>query len=160
MGIALAYVEKVSKWMQAVSGVALTCLMFLTTADVIGRTFGHPIIGTYELVGLGGALVLGFAMPITSWVRGHIFVESLYERWPKRVQQIAHVATRLVGVTLFVLIGWNLYLLGADLHASREVTLTRHIPFYPVAYGLAFCCFVQTFVLVCEIVKAVGGSHE
>ena len=160
MEVALAYVEKLGKWMQVVSGVALTCLMFLTTADVVGRTFGHPIIGTYELVGLGGAIVLGFAMPITSWVRGHIFVESLYERWPKPVQVITHTATRLVSIILFVLIGWNLYKLGYDLRIAREVTLTRHIPFYPVAYGLAFCCLVQALVLVCEIMRKLGGRHE
>jgi TRAP-type C4-dicarboxylate transport system permease small subunit len=160
MESALAYVEKLGKWMQAVSGIALTCLMLLTTADVVMRTFGHPIIGTYELVGLGGAIVLGFAMPITSWVRGHIFVEALYERWPKPVQTATHVATRLVGIILFVLIGWNLYKLGYDLHVAREVTLTRHIPFYPVAYGLAFCCIVQALVLVGDIVKVAGGRNE
>jgi len=156
MEVTLAYVEKLSKWMQAVSGVALTCLMFLTTADVVGRSFGHPIIGTYELVGLGGAIVLGFAMPITSWVRGHIFVESLYERWPKPVQTITLIATRLVSMILFVLIGWNLYKLGYDLHVAREVTLTRHIPFYPVDDGLAFCSFIQALVLLSEIKRAIA----
>jgi TRAP-type C4-dicarboxylate transport system permease small subunit len=160
METALACVEKLSKWMQAVSGVALTCLMFLTTADVIGRTFGHPIIGTYELVGLGGAIVLGFGMPITSWTRGHISVEALYERWPKPVQIVTHISTRLVGIVLFVLIGWNLYKLGYDLRLVGEVTLTRHIPFYPVAYGLAFCCLGQVLVLVAETLKIIGGHNE
>ncbi len=159
MEVALAYVEKLGKWMQVVSGVALTCLMFLTTADVVGRSFGRPIIGTYELVGLGGAIVLGFAMPITSWVRGHIFVESLYERWPRPVQMITYTATRLVSIILFVLIAWNLYKLGYDLRVAREVTLTRHIPFYPVAYGLAFCCLIQCWTLVSQIRQLAGGRH-
>jgi TRAP-type C4-dicarboxylate transport system permease small subunit len=156
----LRCVEKLSKWMQVISGVALTCLMFLTTADVIGRIFGHPIIGTYELVGLGGAIVIGFAMPITSWVHGHISVEALCERWPKPVQIVAHIITRLVGIVLFVFIGWNLYKLGSDLRIANEVTLTRHIAFYPVAYGLAFCCLGQVLVLVVETLKSVGGHNE
>jgi TRAP-type C4-dicarboxylate transport system permease small subunit len=160
MEITLAYIEKLSKWMQVISGVALTCLMFLTTADVIGRLFGYPIIGTYELVGLGGAIVLGFAMPITSWVHGHIFVEVLYEKWPKPVQKVVNIITRLIGLVLFVLIGWNLYKLGYDLQLAREVTLTRHIPFYPVAYGLAFCCLGQILVLVGETLKIIGGRDE
>jgi TRAP-type C4-dicarboxylate transport system permease small subunit len=160
MDVALAYVEKIGKWMQVVSCTALTCLMFLTTADVIGRSFGHPIIGTYELVGLGGALVLGFAMPITSWFRGHIFVDTFYQKWPKPVQMASVIATRIISITLFVLIGWNLYKLGYDLYTAGEVTLTRHIPFYPVAYALAFCCLIQAFVLMCEIVKVFGGRYE
>jgi TRAP-type C4-dicarboxylate transport system permease small subunit len=160
MDTAMAYVEKLGKWMQAVSGIALTGLMLLTTIDVILRTFGHPIIGTYEMVGLGGAMVLGFAMPITSWVRGHIFVDTFYLKWPKAVQAGATIATRTLSIVLFVLIGWNLYRLGYDIYLAGEVTLTRHIPFYPVAYALAFCCLVQALVLVCEIVKVIGGRYE
>jgi TRAP-type C4-dicarboxylate transport system permease small subunit len=162
MEIMLLYVEKLGKWMQAVSCAALTCLMLLTTTDVILRTFGHPIIGTYELVGLGGAIVLGFAMPITSWIRGHIFVDTFYQKWPKPVQTASNIATRVVSIVLFILIGWNLYKLGYDLYTAGEVTLTRHLPFYPVAYGLAFCCLVQALVLVCEIAKilGLGGRYE
>lgn len=160
MQAVLAYIEKLSKWMQAFSGLALTCLMFLTTADVVGRSFGHPIIGTYELVGLGGAIVLGFAMPITSWVRGHIYVETLYDKWPRSVQAVVSVLTRLVGIVLFLTIGWNLYKLGYDLYTAHEVTLTRHLPFYPVAYGLAFCCLVQAIVLVGDMMKVTGGRDE
>ncbi len=157
METVLAYVERLSKWMQVVSGIALTCLMFLTTADVIGRIFDHPIIGTYEFVGLGGAIVLGFGMPITSWVHSHICVEVLYEKWSKPVQTVAKSITRLIGIVLFVLIGWNLYKLGYDLQIAGEVTLTRHIPFHPVAYALAFCCFGQILVLAGEMLKIVGG---
>jgi TRAP-type C4-dicarboxylate transport system permease small subunit len=160
MDALLAGIEKLSKWMQAVSCVALTCLMLLTTIDVIGRTFGHPVIGTFELVGLGGAVVLGFAIPVTSWFRGHIFVDTFYRKFSRPVQNGFDVATRLVSVVLFVLIGWNLFKLGYELHTAGEVTLTRHLPFYPVAYGLAVCCFVQCVVLLCDILKIARGQYE
>lgn len=160
MDTALAYVEKMGKWMQAVSCVVLTLLMFLTTADVIGRSFGHPIIGTYEVVGLGGAMVLAFAIPITSWIRGHIYVDTFYSKCPKGVRAGFDVVTRLISLTLFVLIGWNLFKLGYELHTAGEVTLTRHLPFYPVAYALAICCFAQCLVLVADIVKISRGKYE
>jgi len=160
MDAVLACIEKLSKWMQGVSCVALTCLMLLTTIDVIGRTFGHPIIGTYELVGLGGAVVLGFAIPVTSWIRGHIAVDTFYRAFSKPVQNGFDVATRLISMVLFVLIGWNLFKLGYELHTAGEVTLTRHLPFYPVAYGLAICCFVQCVILLCDIVKIARGKYE
>ncbi len=155
-----AYVERLSKWMQAISCTALTCLMLLTTADVVMRSFGHPIIGTYELVGLGGAVVLGFAIPITSWIRGHIYVDTFYRKCPVPVQKALNIVTRLVSIIIFFLVGWNLFKLGYDLYAAGEVTLTRHIPFYPVAYGLAVCCFIQCLVLICDIAKVVGGRYE
>ncbi len=153
-------IEKVSRFMQVVSGVALTCIMLLTVADVGLRIIGRPIIGTYELVGLGGATVIGFAMPITSWVRGHIFVDVFYQKCPPWARNGLNVLTRLVAIALFVLIGWNLMRMGADLHEAGEVTLTRRLPFYPVAYGLGTCCFIQCLVLVCDIFKIAGGKYE
>ena len=160
MDAVLLVVERVSKGMQALSCVALTCLMLLTTTDVVMRTFGHPIIGTYELVGLGGAVVLGFAIPVTSWIRGHIYLDTFFNKCSPKMQMGLQVLTRLMSIVLFLLIGWNLFKLGYDLYTAGEVTLTRHLPFYPVAYGLGVCCLVQCVVLLCDILKVAGGRHE
>ena len=46
------------------------------------------------------------------------------------------------------------------LRKSGEVSLTLQVPFYPVAYGLEVCCFVQCLVLVCVIIKIFGGEYE
>ncbi len=160
MDAVVACIEKLSKWMQAVSCVALTCLMLLTTIDVIGRSFSRPIVGTYELVGLGGAVVLGFALPVTSWVRGHISVDTFSRGLSTPVRNGLNVATRLLSAVIFILVGWNMFKLGYELQTAGEVTLTRHIPFFPVAYGLAVCCFIQCMVLFCDIVKIARGKYE
>ena len=160
MGNIFAFVEGMSKLMQVVAGTALTFIMLLTGTDVALRIFGHPIIGTYEMVGLGGALVLGFALPMTSWLRGHIFVDFLYVKCPKKVQQAMNIATRIICIAVYLLIGWNLLLMGMGLHASGELTITRHLPFYPVAYALGLCCFAECLVLICDIGKITGGTYE
>jgi hypothetical protein len=43
---------------------------------------------------------------------------------------------------------------------SGEVSLTRQIPFYPVAYGLGVSCFIQCLVLITDITKVIGGKYE
>ena len=65
----------VSRVLNVVAGSCLTFLMLLTIADVILRRLRMPILGTYELVGFAGAAVIGFAIPLTSWYRGQIFVD-------------------------------------------------------------------------------------
>jgi TRAP-type C4-dicarboxylate transport system permease small subunit len=160
MELALGIVERLSKWMQVISGTALTCIMLLTVADVGLRLLGHPIIGTYEFVGLGGAVIIGFAIPITSWMRGHILVDFFYQKCPKAVQNIMNIITRLICLAVYVLIGWNLIKMGMELYTSGEVTLTRHLPFYPIAFGLGVCCFIQCLVMVCDVFKIVGGRYE
>jgi TRAP-type C4-dicarboxylate transport system permease small subunit len=147
--------------MEIVAGVALVFMMSLTTFDVILRgAFNRPIIGTYELVALTGGVVVGFALPVTSWVRGQIFVDFFYQRFNKVGQNVFNVTTRVMGIILFFFIGWNLMKLASDMVKSGEVTITLQLPFYPVAYGIGVACFVQCVVLLGDLIKIAGGDYE
>ncbi len=157
------FLEKVyglTRFINAIGGIALIFLMFLTIADVILRTFKRPIVGTYELVAFSGAVVIGFSVPLTSWLRGHIYVDFFIARFSKRVRNAINIATRCIVIALFFLIGWNLIQYGWDLQKSGEVSLTLRMPFYPVAYGVAACCFIQCLVILCDMVKIFGGKYE
>ena len=104
--------------------------------------------------------MIGFAVPFTSWVRGHIYVDFFTLRLPKRVRNVFNFATRCLGIWLFLMIGWNLVLYGMDLQRSGEVSLTLELPFYPVAYGLGVCCFIQCLVLLYDILRIFEGKYE
>lgn len=158
MKIVLAVVHGLSKFLNSISSVALIAIMVLTTADVVLRIFKKPIVGTYEIVGLLGAVVIGFGIPLTSWIRGHIFVDFIIEKFPEGRKDVVNIFTRLLGIGLFFIAGWNLIIVGMDLYVTGEVSLTRQLPFYPIAYGLAVSCFVQCLVLICDIIKIFGGE--
>jgi len=153
-------VRGLSRFLNVIAGISLTFLMLLTVMDVILRALKKPIVGTYELVAFSGAVVIGFAVPLTSWVRGHIFVDFLVLKFPKTIKNIFNITTRCLVIILFFLIGWNLIKYGMDLQKSGEVSLTLQMPFYPVAYGVAVACFVQCLVMLCDIVKIFGGEYE
>jgi TRAP-type C4-dicarboxylate transport system permease small subunit len=153
-------VKAVSRFFNLIAGISLTFLMLLTVTDVILRSFRRPIVGTYELVAFAGAVVIGFSVPLTSWMRGHIYVDFLVLKFPKKLRDAFNIGTRCMSCLLFFLIGWNLLKYGADLQKSGEVSLTLQLPFYPVAYGLGVCCFVQCLVLLCDILKIFGGKYE
>ncbi len=70
------------------------------------------------------------------------------------------IFTRCLGIGLFLVIASNLIILGMELYNSGEVSPTLHVPFYLVVYGIGICCFVQCLVLVCDIVKIIGGEYE
>jgi TRAP-type C4-dicarboxylate transport system permease small subunit len=134
--------------------------MLLTVTDVILRYFRRPILGTYELVAFSGAVVIGFALPFTSWVRGHIYVDFLILRFSQKVRNYFNIITRCLVIVLFFLIGWNLIKYGMDLQQTEEVSLTLQMPFYPVAYGMGICCFIQCLVMVCDVLKIFRGKYE
>ena len=93
----LSKVQGLSRFLNVIAGISLTFLMFLTVMDVILRTLKRPIVGTYELVAFSGAVVIGFALPLTSWMRGHIYVDFFTQKFQKPVRNIFNIATRCSG---------------------------------------------------------------
>jgi TRAP-type C4-dicarboxylate transport system permease small subunit len=153
---------KLSSWMNTFAGVILFLMMMLTVVDVVLRTLGKPLVGTYELVSIAGALVIGFAIAETSWHKGHVYVDFIIEGRSLRVKNAFIVGTRIVGIFVFALLTRNLFLKGAHLYKTKEVSLTLHIPHFPAAYALSFCCLILCFVFIADIVKLFvkEGSHE
>jgi hypothetical protein len=62
----LSKVRGLSGFLNIIAGISLTFVMLLTVMDVVLRTLKRPIVGTYELVAFSGAVVIGFALPLTS----------------------------------------------------------------------------------------------
>ena len=155
-----AAMRAISRFLHGIAGVSLVFLMLLTIADVVLRACRRPLPGTYELVGFAGAVAIGFAMPLTSWMRGHVCVDSFLERLPKGGKLFFQVATRLLAAGLFLLLGWNLVRFGLDLRASGEVSPTLELKFYPVVLGFAVAAFFQGLVLFCDIAKIRRGEYE
>ena len=160
MGAVLKIVLRLSKWINVVAEVTLTFMMCLTVTDVILRSFRRPIIGTYDLVAFSGAVVIGFSLPLTSWMKGHVNVDIITSKLPQKVRDIFNISTRCLAIGIFFLIGWNLIKYALDLRQVREVSMTLQMPFYPIAYALGICIFIQCLVLFCDILKIGGGAYE
>ncbi len=156
----LSGVVGIGKFLNVIAGISLTFLMLLTITDVILRMFKRPVVGTYELVAFAGAVVIGFSMPFTSYIRQHIFVDFFILKFSKKVRNIFNIATRGLVMALFLLVGWNMFKYARDLQKSGEVSLTLQMPFYPVAYGVGVCCFILCLVFVCDIIKISKGEYE
>jgi TRAP-type C4-dicarboxylate transport system permease small subunit len=160
MSRVLQFILLLSRGSNTLAGITLTLIMGVTVLDVILRVFGRPLIGIFELVAFFGAVVIGFSIPFTSWSRGHIYVDFLVIKFPRGIRKGVHIITRLMGLGLFGLIGWNLLRMGRDLQRSGEVSPTLHMPFYPVVYGIGFVCMIQSMVLIGDMVKVIREQYE
>lgn len=160
MNSVVGAVRRFSGWMNGLSGIVLFLMMMLTVVDVALRIFWKPITGTYELVGMAGAVVMAFAIPQTSWDNAHIFVDFLLEKRSRGVKTGVGCFAKILGTVLFVMLGWYLLLKANHLFRSGDVSLTLGIPYYPVAYGLAFCAFMEALVLVLHMVMLFRNGEN
>jgi TRAP-type C4-dicarboxylate transport system permease small subunit len=156
---------RLGRWIDTIGGkfnyvacAALVIMMLLTCADVILRLFGHPILGTYEMIGFSGAVVISFALAYTSLEHGHIAVELLVDQLPKRLQAVINTVNALIGVALFSLIAWQSFVYAGDLRESGEVSLTLQIPTYPFVYGISVGCGLLCLVLLADAIRSFGKA--
>ncbi len=160
MGSLYGILLKINKILSYVGAAALTFMMLLTAADVILRAGGRPILGTYEIVSFSLAIVIGFTIPQVSLDRGHVFMEIVLDKVSKTSKTILNTFTRLLCLILFAVVGYNLFLIGNELITSGEVSSTLKLPFYPIAYGVGVCCFIECFVFIFDIIREWRGENE
>ncbi len=155
-----ALIAHVSAFMAVIAGVTLMVVMLMTVLDVILRYFGRPITGIYDLVALGGAVVIGFSIPYAAQKKIHVFMEMAQMFQSKLVERSLLVFARLLALAISIVVGWNLILLGNGFMKTGEASLTIQIAFYPVAIGLGICFLLQTFVFVVDICNLVTGAEN
>ena len=156
----LKSVYKLSITTQVIAGLALAFMLIITLSEVILRSFGKPILGSYEIISFTGGIIIGLAIPYTSWKRGHVYVDFLINKFSKKRRRVIMIITRCLGILLFLLIGWNLISMGSDLYINKEVSMTLRLPFYPIAYGIGISCLIQCILLFSEILKIRGGEYD
>ena len=154
-------VYRLAKGLEVIAGGSLLFIMILTTCDVIGRAFRSPIIGTYEVVSFGAGVLVGFSLPVTTFEKGHVYVDFLYQKLPIHLRRVLHIITNVMGIALFVGAGYTLFKLGSDLKAAGEVSSTLQLPYYAIAYGIGFACCTVCLILISEVVEIIAwGNNE
>jgi TRAP-type C4-dicarboxylate transport system permease small subunit len=151
-------VHSLSGWLEIIAGVALVIVMLLSGADVVGRAFGRPIPGAYEIISFAGGLVLGFAIPASAIGKVHVIVDMVIAKLPPSPRVVLRFISRLIGAGLLCAAGYALITMGSKLRATGEVTPVLQLPFYPIAYAMGFAFLVTTLILLLESVTRGGAN--
>jgi len=142
------------------AGTALLGMVLLTCADVVGGVFDHPILGSEEIVGLLGTIVLAFGLPITQREKGHIGVDLLYRLLPPRVQWSLDIGLSFVCTVFFGLVAWQSYLFAATMKKVGQVSATIQFPIHYVIYGVCLGTSVLALVIFVEFVNTLRGKTD
>lgn len=160
--------EKITKAfnnvLHKISSVLLFLLMFLTTADVVGRYFfNKPITGTYELTGLALAMMIFFSLGSGQLSKDHIEIDFLTNMMPVKVQATLYAIASLVLFSLMSLTTWQLFEYMNRSFQGGELSGDLGLPLY-IFIGLAFVgavSFTLTYLLdAFQSILKVVKKHE
>ncbi|MGQ9647888.1 MAG: TRAP transporter small permease [Thermodesulfobacteriota bacterium] len=145
-------------------GVIGLLLMFLSNfVDVVGaKLFLWPLPGATEVISFSQVIAIAPAIAFTLILGRHIRVEFIIDRFPKRMRAVIMSISSFMSLILFVLILWQSYLYGQSLQKAGEIGSTSHLPFFPFAYLIAFCCIPVCLVFLMEVIKSLAEAlgHE
>jgi TRAP-type C4-dicarboxylate transport system permease small subunit len=153
-GLSLA-VAMVFSWltrkMMVVGGILLVLMMVLTCIDIVGRMLGYPVFGAFELISFMAALVVALSLPDTHARKRHIGVEILTSRLPRPLRLRLALATDLLALLLFSVVGWRMFVYALRLRQSGEVSMNLGMPEYGITFAVAlgFSLFAVAIVKTC-----------
>jgi TRAP-type C4-dicarboxylate transport system permease small subunit len=153
-------VGSVSRWICLMAALCLAVMMVLTSSDVVMRYFGYPIKGSYDMVGLLGAVTVALSIAYTQWNDRQVATEFIGFVRSRVIQTIIRTAASLLSIGMYAVIAWQCGVLGAQLRAVGRVSDTIQIPVFPFPYIVAFGCAVNCFVLLVELLRLFGGSKR
>jgi len=148
--------RRISGWFEWIGCAGLLLIMLVTNIDVIGNTlFGSPLRGTIDMVMLFQLVAVAFACAVTLIIGRHVKVEFIVARLPRRAQAITTSIVSLLGLGLFILIIWRLFIYAHTFQTSGEYTPSAHIPIYPFVYGAALACIPVCLVFIHELISSL-----
>jgi TRAP-type C4-dicarboxylate transport system permease small subunit len=149
-----------NKVLVALAGTVLVIMTFLACVNVMFRSGGIPVKGTFELMGFFGALIASFALGRTQMAREHISVDCLINLFPARLQRVCSGINYAVGITFFALAGWETARWGTTLWRVHELSETLRIVYFPFVYCVSLGCFVIALVLLVDMLNLLNGTQE
>jgi TRAP-type C4-dicarboxylate transport system permease small subunit len=146
--------HRLSDWFEGIGLVGLLVMMAITCIDVIGaKVFRWPLLGALDMVMLAQTVAIAFAASMSLIIGRHIQVEFFVKLLPRRAKAVINSVVLLLGLGLFMVIVWQLSVLGHLFQTAGEYSATIHIPYYPFAYGIALASIPVCLVFLLELLK-------
>ena len=150
-------IECISRAFNVAGQVCLALMVLLVTGNIILRlTPVGPILGTFELTGYLGALLIAFALAHNQVRRGNISVEFVVSRLPARSQATIDCVVFFASTLLCGVISWRCLLEALHLSRTGEVSPTLSIPFYPIVFIIGLGCGLLCVVLLTDFLRSAG----
>jgi TRAP-type C4-dicarboxylate transport system permease small subunit len=160
--------SRIPKWIRAVrrfntvthyvSGAALLVILFLTVADITGRSgFSRPVPGTVEVTSMLLVVVVFLAVAHSEDKGDHITIDLVYERVGRGTKWLFDVFADSLTFIVMAFIAYQLYQFGLRNIDSGAETPVLDWPVWPFVFVGAFGAAMYAVSTVMRVVLRVKG---
>lgn len=156
----MQWLEKLSTVINKVlvlfAGLALISMLLFTVADMSLRTLGHPLAGSFEVIGWLSAGAMALALGAVQQQRGHVAVQLFQGQFRPRVGAAIELVTAVLSLLLFVAVAWYVARYGRVLQETGSLSETLRVVVYPWVYVVAAGSTGLALALLIDVLRAAG----
>jgi TRAP-type C4-dicarboxylate transport system permease small subunit len=145
--------------MGIVGSAGLLITMILIVVNTIMRPFDETIKGVLEIVELGVGPAIISTLVYTTLRRGHVVINLVFDRFPKRLQTITKGFTGLVGLGYWVFLTYSAVIVFLARLGQRDFTNVYRISIMPIRGYWAFCLILIVAILLVQLAIDLFGKH-
>lgn len=153
-----AKTEKICKLCDYIAYAGICITMVITVIEFVFRSFGKPMAGTYDIIGLIQVILVCFAIPYCTFQKGHIRVDMFMEFLPKRVQTVIDGIIGFLCFVFFLVVAWQSIVLGNNLRRTGDVSMSVFIPFYPFIYCIGLTCIFVALLILSDTAELISNE--
>jgi TRAP-type C4-dicarboxylate transport system permease small subunit len=148
--------RRLSGWFEWIGLAGMLLMMVITCIDVLGaKVFHWRLFGAIDFVMLMQIVAIAFTSSMALILGRHIQVDIFISSLPRRAQAVIDIIALLLGLGLFIVIIWQVCVLGYSFQISGEHTATTRMPYYPFAYGIALASIPVCLVYLQRFLNAL-----
>ena len=149
----LGFVAEKMAW---IAMFAIVACMALVISDVVRYQAVHePLPGTHEVVELIAAVILSMGIGYLTFVKGHVAVGILVDRFRPRVQAVFDLLTGVISLGFMIWLTQGMLELAIRNFRYGWVTGVLEIPRAPFMFLIAVSLALACVVLVRDVIKTV-----
>jgi TRAP-type C4-dicarboxylate transport system permease small subunit len=136
--------------------------MVAVVLNVLGRGFfSSPLLGTVEIVGMAGLLLVPFAMVVTERNRAHIVIRMLISRFSQRLRSLFAIFTFILSLGAVALLVWGGVLQIWDSIVRPDmVTPVLRVPKAPLVSVLVVGCLFLFGYLLKHLIEELDKGRK
>lgn len=135
-----ALAARINRALAVAAGIALAAMMLFTAADVLLRSLGRPVAGSFEVIGWLSASAMALSLGYVQLHRGHVAMTLVSDRLSGRPRALLDAANALLSLALFGAAAWFVVRYAGTLQDSGSLSETLKVIVYPWVYvvGVGF----------------------
>lgn len=140
-----------------IASILFVGMMLLVVSDVGGRyIFKRAVPGTLEITEFIMVALVYFTLAHTQAIKGHIKVEFLLALMSRTKRLILELITYLLGLMVFALVTWQVWMSFIDSWQIREETVGQiPFPIYPAKLTIPIGCFLLCLRFAVDLARVL-----